>query len=89
MTPVELRATPPADGCETCGTPYTVQLTSYRGRLCPDHAIMPTIPAGPYRRDLALEMVDLGRADCALAYLNAWLARQIDARFRNAQPVTA
>lgn len=81
MTAVEIVETPPEEGCSDCGNQQTVQLHPFRGRLCPHHVLLPTIPAGPYRHDLGLEMVDLGRPDAALAYLRAWARREVDARF--------
>lgn len=88
---VNLEAANPKDGCTGtgCRRQQTVQLHPYLGRRCPQHAVLPTIPPGPYQRSLALEMVDLGRADCAIAYLWAYLVRECDARFRRAvQAVT-
>lgn len=79
--PVYLTAAKPEDGCAACHRQETVQLHPYRGRLCPSHAALPTIPPGPYRWDLAVEFVDLGRPDAAFAYLRAFMAAEIDRRF--------
>lgn len=80
---VDLAATPVERGCmgPGCKNQRTVQLHPYRGRLCPAHVDLPTIPPGPYRRELALEFVDPGHLGAALAYLRAVIARDCDERF--------
>jgi hypothetical protein len=86
---VLVETTDTAAGCASCGAQGTVLLHPHHGRQCPDHI---TPPPGQYRHDLADDMVDLGRADAAFAYLRAWVAREIDARFaavRALDPLTA
>jgi hypothetical protein len=80
---VLLVAADPKDGCTAvgCGRRSTVQLHPYWDRLCPEHVVLPTVPEGPYRRDLADDMVDLGRAEAAFSYLRAWLAAEVGRRF--------
>lgn len=75
---VELWATETTRGCVGCGSQRTVILCPSRGRLCPSCM---TIPAGPFRSDLAADMVELGRIDAAFRYLGGWLARETAARF--------
>lgn len=70
-----------AAGCTGCGSQATVQLHPRHGRLCPDHAVLPTVPDGPFRPDLADDMVQLGRADAAFRYLSAYLSAECDRRF--------
>jgi hypothetical protein len=81
MTAVQIVETDPGEGCADCRARWTVQLHPFRGRLCARHAVLPTVRPGPFDRGLALEMVDLGRPDAALAYLRAWARREIDERF--------
>lgn len=83
MTAVEpasvvLTETDPSFGCSRCGSQKTVLLHPHHGRLCSSHI---TLPPGMFRAGLAADMVDLGRADAAFAYLRAWMAREIDTRF--------
>lgn len=78
VSSVNLRWTKPDEGCTVCGSQVTVQLHPHRGRQCPDHI---TVPPGPFRRDLADDMCDLGRIDAAFAYLRAWLLHQAGLRF--------
>ena len=80
---VGLQASNPEDGCAAgrCGRRDTVQLHPYRGRLCPAHAQLPTVPPGPYRPDFAAELVELGRADAAFGYLRAFLRVEADRRY--------
>lgn len=70
--------TDPKRGCTACGSRDTVQLHPHHGRLCPDDM---TLPVGPFRTDLAADIVDFGRADRAFAYLAGWLTREIEVRF--------
>lgn len=79
---VHLVGTDPRDGCTACGSPATVTLSAFDGRRCSDHA---TLPPGGFRRDLADDMVAVGRADAAFAYLGAWLAAEADRRFAAAR----
>ncbi|NUS59161.1 MAG: hypothetical protein HOV66_30535 [Streptomycetaceae bacterium] len=81
MSAVQLTETGPLLGCAACGERWTVQLHPYQGRLCPRHAVLPTVRPGPFDRGLALDMVDLGRPDAALRYLRVWLIHEIDERF--------
>lgn len=76
-----IAATPQVEGCTGCGTQRTVLLHPHHGRQCPDHV---TLPDGPFRADLAADMVELGRADRAFTYLRGWLARETDTRFARA-----
>lgn len=78
---VQIVATDPGDGCVGCGTQHTVLLHPRHGRQCPDHI---TLPPGPFRCDLADDMVEMGRPDAALAYLGAWLNVECDRRFQGA-----
>lgn len=66
------------DGCTTCGSQATVLLHPQEGRQCPTHI---TLPDGPYRPDLAMDMVAMGRVDAAFTYIRACLDREIDRRF--------
>lgn len=77
---VEIALSKPDAGCTArdCGDPRTVLIDGHRGRRCPDHA---TLPEGPFRADLAADMVELGRADAAFTYLGVWLAAECDRRF--------
>jgi hypothetical protein len=74
------------EGCTGCGTQATVLLHPHEGRRCP--ACM-TIPPGPFRRDLADDMVEIGRAHGAFAYLTGWLLREAGERFDLAVDRTA
>jgi hypothetical protein len=76
--PVLVQATDTENGCTSCGSQKTVTLHPHHGRRCSDHA---TLPAGPYDRGLALDMVELGRPDAAFTYLAAHLRREADLRF--------
>lgn len=40
------------------------------------------LPPGPFRQDVAEDMVDVGRADVAFAYLGAYLRRETRDRFQ-------
>lgn len=80
--PVLLTETDPKRGCTACGSSSTVQLHPHHGRLCPAHM---TLPVGPFRSDLSMDIVDFGRADRAFAYLAGWLARECDVRFASAR----
>ena len=80
--PVMLYLTDTVHGCTSCGSQKTVTLHPHHGRRCSDHA---TLPTGPYRPDLAADMVEFGRADAAFAYLRAHLRREADVRFVKAR----
>lgn len=81
---VTIAATGTEFGCTRCGTQKTVQLHPHHGRLCSSHM---TLPPGPFRSDLADDIVDFGRADAAFGYLAGWLRREVDRRF--AGPIAA
>lgn len=78
--PVQLTATPTIKGCTApgCDSQRTVQLHPYHGRQCPEHV---TLPPGPFRADLAADMVAMGHPSAAFAYLRAWLDADIDRKF--------
>lgn len=72
--------------CVACPPGFSV--THYDG-LRADHGdagayVRGALPAGQFRRDLAANMVDVGRADVAFAYLHTHLEREIRARFQAA-----